>query len=60
MFKIIFSALFCVLAIIFGIWVIAFVVCVFALLFLAWLCGLPVTLTINGEKYVYRWTKRVA
>lgn len=37
----------------------AFILIVIGLMLFAWICGVPVTITENGNKKVYRWTKRI-
>jgi hypothetical protein len=38
---------------------ITFILVLLGLMVFAWACGVPITITINGDKKVYRWTKRI-
>jgi hypothetical protein len=37
-----------------------FICGVFLVILIAWLCGAPLTITKNGTKSVYRWTKKIS
>lgn len=60
LFAIIAVPLFIVLFITLGLWVFAIIFGFLLIFFLAWACGVPITVTVNGQKMVYRRTTRIA